>query len=57
MRETSSFMVVHNVVFLQHFLALEVQILVNLIILETLSKFRSPKLFQAHFNLHIFLRK
>ena len=31
--------------------------LVNLIILETFSKFRSPRLFQAHFNLHIFLTK
>lgn len=42
---------------LPRFLTVEVQILVNLIILETLAKFRSLKIFQAHFNFRIFLRK
>lgn len=42
---------------LQHFLTLEVQILVNLIILEILSKFKDLKIFEAHFNFLIFLRK
>lgn len=36
---------------------LEVQILVNIFILETLSKFRSPKMLQAHFNMQIFLSR